>query len=622
MTVNTGDGGQLEPGVLRSVWRYRWLFLVFVLAFAGLGFATKYLQGESSAWTAFAVLVVEDPRASALFDPTAQPQGRYVQNQVVILRSTPVAEKAAETLNASGITPQDILASSEVIASSNSSEVITIVYRADSAVAAIAGANAIADAYQFVRRTEAARNYQTTLERLDEFIETSDARLSELEQEIVARELGTPFENELRKQLDEAVQQLLRLGNRSGVSPAQLESIVLELAAIQGEIDAVQRVLEFEPSSAELDGLRRERENLFGRVASLMQRRDEIEIDSELLGSGVLLSSPAVEATPPAEQNPTRNIILGTVFGMALGAVAAYFLALRRRTFTAATQPAVVLQAPLLTEVPHFKEERVSTLLPVSDAPNSVSAEAFRFILSATQLRFGTPSGGGGHARKGSMKKLPTGTPRRLAFVSASPGDGKSVVTANTALAAAGEGQRVLIVDADVGDQGLSRLLIPLWDSEPTKLTLADGSTIFADVIAGEDDGEDDGAIHLINRDSLGAMGPTRFATEGLPLILSAAQSGQYDLVCVDIPPLLHVAYASTIARGVGDVVVVLRHGSRVSEAEEVKNRLALSDSSTLGYVYNMAPLRPDAGAASNSARAYRESVESQQAERSVSSSP
>jgi Mrp family chromosome partitioning ATPase len=101
-------------------------------------------------------------------------------------------------------------------------------------------------------------------------------------------------------------------------------------------------------------------------------------------------------------------------------------------------------------------------------------------------------------------------------------------------------------------------------------------------------------------------MGPTRFATEGLPLLLSAAQDGQYDLVCVDVPPLVHVAYANTITRAVGSSVVVLRHGSRVSEAEEVKNRLALSDSSTLGYVYNMVPLRPDAG---GSARPSGESV-------------
>jgi Mrp family chromosome partitioning ATPase len=582
------------------------LVLVFVIAFAALGFATKFLQGGSGAWTGSAVLVVEDPRASALFDRTAVPQGRYVQNQVAILRSTPVAEKAAETLGAvlgSDISASEVLGASEVIASANSSEVISILFRSDSGESAVAGANAIADAYQFVRRTEAARNYQTSLERLDEFITNSDARLVELQQEIDGREVEAPFEGELQRQLNDAVRTLVELGDPRSGSLAELERTALELTTIQGEIEAVQRVLEFEPPSAELDAIRRERENLFTRIASLTQRRDEIEIDSELLGSGVLLSSLAVQATPPAKQDPSRNIILGTVFGLAIGALAAYFMALRRRTFSAATQPAVVLDAPLLAEVPHFKDERVSTLLPVVDAPNSVAAEAFRFIVAATQLRFEKSDVNG---RAQSSGEPAVGAPGWIAFVSASPGDGKSVITANTALAAAGQGQRVLIVDADVGEQGLSQILVAPPHGEQTSVALPDGSTMPAEVVTGEHDG----AIHLINRESLGTMDPMRFATEGLRMLAIAAQRGRYDLVCVDVPPLLHVAYANTIAGSIGSTVVVVPHGSRVSEAEEVWNLLALSHSKTLGFVYNKAPLRTDASAAGGSARSYRATLE------------
>ena len=50
-------------------------------------------------------------------------------------------------------------------------------------------------------------------------------------------------------------------------------------------------------------------------------------IDTELLGSGVLLFSPAATATPPVETNPLRNTLLGLIVGAALGAIAAPLLA-------------------------------------------------------------------------------------------------------------------------------------------------------------------------------------------------------------------------------------------------------------------------------------------------------
>jgi tyrosine-protein kinase Etk/Wzc len=67
----------------------------------------------------------------------------------------------------------------------------------------------------------------------------------------------------------------------------------------------------------------------------------------------------------------------------------------------------------------------------------------------------------------------------------------------------------------------------------------------------------------------------------------------EYDLVLIDCPPLLHVAYASLLAKYADATLVVIPHRSSTVTAEDVRNRLDLIDVHVAGYVYNRAPLRP-----------------------------
>lgn len=70
--------------------------------------------------------------------------------------------------------------------------------------------------------------------------------------------------------------------------------------------------------------------------------------------------------------------------------------------------------------------------------------------------------------------------------------------------------------------------------------------------------------------------------------------ASKYDIVFVDAPPLLQVAYASTVASYVDALVVVISHESPVREIEELVKRLELIGTPVLGYLYNRAPLRKD----------------------------
>ena len=594
--MNNADVTQFEPGVLPSIWRYRWLFLLIVLMFGALGFASAYLQPSDDDWTASSVLVVEDPRSSALFDTAPQnTRGRYVANQVAVLRSTPVAERASEILEGDGhdIPPDDVLTSSEVIATTGSSEVIEILFSADSEAAATSGANAIAQAYQEVRRSEARSNYQSSLDQLDAFVVTTDQRLAALQEQIDAQ-LSSSVGNSIQEQYNDAVARLLALQDSFSATTEDLD-------AIRAEIDALQAALTFATPQNDVDLLIQEQQNLVTRRSRLTQTRDEIAIDTELLGSGVLLFSPATMATAPVPASPARNTILGLAVGIALGAIAAYYLALRRRTFTEASQPGSVLAAPLLASVPLFKEERITSNLPILDAPASEAAEGFRFTVAALRHRFS----GTAHYADGSPATGPGARTPWIAFVSASAGDGKTVVTANTALAAANEGYRVLVIDADIADQDLTRTLREL-SLQPVTLATPAGRTVSGRII----EGTHSGLIHMVSlRDSGEATDVARLVGESLPHALSVAESGEYDFVFIDVPPLLQIAYAGTIASQAGTALVVVRHGGRVAEIEEEKDRLDLSSTAVAGYVYNRAPRRTEGAVPGSSLLAHRSAL-------------
>ena len=82
-----------EPTVIGAVWRHRALFGAIVAACIVIGLVYAALQPKE--WSAEATLVVEDPRASSLFEQPVSGTNadRYVENQAAVLRSQTVAQE-------------------------------------------------------------------------------------------------------------------------------------------------------------------------------------------------------------------------------------------------------------------------------------------------------------------------------------------------------------------------------------------------------------------------------------------------------------------------------------------------------------------------------------------------
>jgi tyrosine-protein kinase Etk/Wzc len=97
--------------------------------------------------------------------------------------------------------------------------------------------------------------------------------------------------------------------------------------------------------------------------------------------------------------------------------------------------------------------------------------------------------------------------------------------------------------------------------------------------------------ISLLSRGRQPVPAADLLRSEGARELFATAKE-EYDMVLVDSPPLLQVAYASTIAGLVDSALVLVAHGGPVAQLDEANSRLGLIGVPVLGYVYNASPLR------------------------------
>jgi len=179
-----------------------------------------------------------------------------------------------------------------------------------------------------------------------------------------------------------------------------------------------------------------------------------------------------------------------------------------------------------------------------------------------------------------------------FAVISGGQGDGKTVVVANTGLAAARLGVKVLLIDADFGDQRLTELLSGSRDTDRGITEVVEQGVPLRGAV--QRVGLTGGAsIDMLSRGKTAVSAPDFFRTQAVQEVFDTL-GGEYDLVLVDVPPLLHVAYASAILSYSDSPIVVVSRGGSVSSLEELAGRLTFLETDPIGYVYNRAPLRDD----------------------------
>lgn len=267
----------------------------------------------------------------------------------------------------------------------------------------------------------------------------------------------------------------------------------------------------------------------------------------------------------------------GGAIGLLTGLAFATLLRFRDKRFRSSDEIASFLGLPVLGHVPTFGSSRsdrvriddiVDVMIATHHRPQSRAAEAYRGIRAA--LFFSARN----------SKKVQV-----LQVTSAQPGDGKSTMAANLAVAVATSGKRCLLVDADVRRPRVHELM---GISNGAGLSsLLSGACELADAIV---------PTAQANLDAIPAGPPAKHHAEVLlsPLFTDfiTLVRDRYDFIIIDTPPVLAVSDPSVVAVH-SDGVLLLVHPSRHarSATRKATDVLSIIGAPVVGVVVNQIDL-------------------------------
>jgi len=320
-------------------------------------------------------------------------------------------------------------------------------------------------------------------------------------------------------------------------------------------------------------------------LAGLIKAKENFQLEiAQRTVPWTVIAQPEIDPNPVKPSVP-RNLALGIVLGLVAGAGAGLVRDRFDHVFHSPTEVTDDLHQPLLGHVPHvpfFKGVREEKRFLVESVSQSESdpgerkrqrydrffyQEAFRNLF--TSLRF-----------------LNTGRPlRSVALTSSLPAEGKSLLNVLLAKTLSEMGQRVLLVDADLRKPQLHHRLGVNNLVGLTNLLTEDGLD-WREVIQGVKgyDGWDVLTAGRVPPDPARLLSSSRMHD----LVRDLAQSGQFDLIVYDTPPVLGLADAALVAEHL-DGLMLLVSLDRVDRGlpREAIARIRSSGAALLGIVTN-----------------------------------
>jgi capsular exopolysaccharide synthesis family protein len=288
----------------------------------------------------------------------------------------------------------------------------------------------------------------------------------------------------------------------------------------------------------------------------------------------VLVVEPPDLPESPSSPQPTRSTAIGVIAGLLLGAGAALVRARLDRSIRDHDELVDLAAAPVIGIIP--KEPGLEKSHLVDRQNGSGGTEAFRQL--RTNLQF-----------------LNVDQPPRVIMISSSlPGEGKTTLAVNLAVALAEAGQQVVLVEADLRRPRVTRYLGLVGGVGLTNI-LAGTATV-------------DEVVQVYgDRCAVIAAGPRPpnpgelLSSSHMAALLEELKE-KNDVVLVDAPPVLPVADASGLAVLVDGTVLSVRYGATTQDqVRQTALTLQRIGAKTLGVVLNLVPPR----ATVTSARGY-----------------
>jgi succinoglycan biosynthesis transport protein ExoP len=343
-------------------------------------------------------------------------------------------------------------------------------------------------------------------------------------------------------------------------------------------------------SAIEYSVLKRDAEANRQLYQDLLQRLKEAGVSAGLRSSNIRVVDVAGIPTFPITPNVPRNLMIGLLLGLAAGMGLAFVLESLDRTVRNMEEVSAISMLPALGTIPlqlssNGRVRKRLTTLSVGDGkpeppdlvtyvrPKSEAAEAYRALRTSILLSsFGAP-------------------PKVILVTSALPQEGKTTVSANSALVLAQRGNRVLLLDADLRRPGIEKLFG--IKARGGLSTLISGVDKLEDVL-----------VHSTEVPNLWIMPAGPIPPQPAELLSSALMKeyiarwrNEFDHVVIDTPPCLSVTDAVVLSPDADRVILVARSGKTTKPALRRASELLLQvNARVMGVVLNALDLRSGDG--------------------------
>src|SRR5579864_5062204 len=341
---------------------------------------------------------------------------------------------------------------------------------------------------------------------------------------------------------------------QQGIRDEYLAALQRENLLITAFNQQKQEANQLNESAIEYSVLKRDAEANRQLYQDLLQRLKEAGVSAGLRSSNIRVVDVARTPTSPIKPNVPRNIELGLLLGLACGFGLAFVLESLDTSIRTLEEIGAISSLPALGTIPlQFSsngslrkrlkpapiqsETSESPTLITFARPKSEAAEAFRSLRTSILLSsYGAP-------------------PKVILVTSALPQEGKTTISANSALVLAQRGGRVLLIDADLRRPGIDRLFG--FRSRGGLSTLISGGDRVEDVI-----------IPFTDVPNLWILPAGPIPPQPAELLGSTVMKDyiarwrtEFDHVIIDTPPCLSVTDAVILSPEADQVILVARAG-------------------------------------------------------------
>lgn len=504
--------------------RERWKLLVA----GGLLLFLAALLFENSrvpSYEAEAKVVVNPTISNAYNNNLVRP---VLEREKEVLVSNAVATRAAEELGQS--IAARVLVRDLGVTFVNDSDTLSLTYSSTDAAAAAVRVNAVAAAYVALREEASLEIYNSQIVSL-----TTDEQ--ELDEKIVSVGDDIASANSDRRAAEALAE----------ASPSR-----------QSRIDEASELL---------DVLNEDLRDV--KAALSVVRRDLRAVDRDLRSRNSTAEVIQVAERPESPAGPGRSLILaaGLVLGVMGGASLAFVLDRLDRRAKGSADVEAALGTTVLGSVPSFgvSARRVGVMMTshAKSARSQRIRESYRRIRASLQFLQ-------------TSKNIAT-----LVVTSARPGEGKSTFVANIGVAAAQAGTSVALVSADLRRPRLEKLFgLHVERGLSTYLANPTATDILVPIP------EVDGLVLI----PAGPQPPNPgelLASAKFGELLSELKD-QYDLVLIDMPPVLSAADAGAASvHADGVILVVDAQGTNTDDLLRIRTTLERSGATLVGAILN-----------------------------------